>query len=493
MQLVGRLKFVTVLATIGDCFPAGSHASELEVKTDSGVLYGLVNSSAPGVRQFLGIPFAHPPVGPRRWLPPLRLESNASINASNIGRACPQISITQNDADDVYSPRGGNHTEFFPLEMFSEDCLTLNVWAPRTLKRGLPVFVWNYGGRFSRGGTSSLYYNPQSWVQRTQEHIVVTVNFRSNIFGFPNADGITEQNLGLMDQRMALEWVRDNIANFGGDASRIVTWGQSSGAIAMDYLNFAYPSDPIASGMILDSGSALYPQAAAQSSDAARTNFTAVALALGCGCAASRIDCLRAVSWQEFEAVIKGNSTLTFLPVADDTLVFSNYTARYKMGALSSIPALMGTNQHEFNYNPRGAYFNQTISDKETDIVFGCTTAKTSQLRQSSSRITYRYRYDGNFTNISPPDYPGAFHAAELPLIFGTAGDYHGASTTYENTVSSTIQNLWLDFAKCPSQGLKDNGWNPYGEGKAVLISADGIPVQEIDVSELDMQFDGKC
>jgi hypothetical protein len=81
-----------------------------------------------------------------------------------------------------------------------------------------------------------------------------------NIFGFPNAANLTDQNLGLLDQRLALEWVRDNIANFGGDPSKIVAWGQSARAIAYDYLNFAYPEDPIVNGMILDSNTTFYPQ-----------------------------------------------------------------------------------------------------------------------------------------------------------------------------------------------------------------------------------------
>lgn len=91
---------------------------------------------------------------------------------------------------------------------------------------------------------------------------MVAINSRSNILGFPNARGLDDQNLGLLDQRMALEWVRDNIANFGGDPSIIIAWGQSGGAIAIDILNFAYASDPIFRGMILDSSTVFYPQQA---------------------------------------------------------------------------------------------------------------------------------------------------------------------------------------------------------------------------------------
>jgi carboxylesterase type B len=131
----------------------------------------------------------------------------------------------------------------------------------------------------------------------------MTVNFRSNIFGFPNAAGLTEQNLGLLDQRMALEWVRDNIASFGGDAANIVGWGESAGATAWNYLDFAFPRDPIVSGIILNSGTVLFP-ARVPSFDSSHRNFSTVAKALGCGVPASELDCMN-VSWQNIESVVE--------------------------------------------------------------------------------------------------------------------------------------------------------------------------------------------
>ncbi|KEF55791.1 uncharacterized protein A1O9_08542, partial [Exophiala aquamarina CBS 119918] len=222
-----HLSFIAIRATLGLCVTVARPASALEVETSSCVLSGFVNSSAPNVRQFLGVPFAQLPEGVRRWLPPVRLQSSASVNAANFGPACPQVWINNETSVDVYSPRGGNETEYSPLAIFGEDS---------TGRKDLPVIVWYFGGGFLRGGTNLPYDNPQSWIERTQEHIVVAVNFRSNIFGFPNADGLDEQNLGLLDQRMGLEWVRDNIANFGGDPTKIIAWGQSAGAIAIDFL-----------------------------------------------------------------------------------------------------------------------------------------------------------------------------------------------------------------------------------------------------------------
>ena len=263
---------------------------------------------------------------------------------------------------------------------------------------------------------------------------MVTVNFRSSIFGFPNAANLTDQNLGLLDQRLALEWVRDNIANFGGDPSKIVALGQSAGAITCDYHNLVYPLDPIVSGLILDSGNAFYTQKATQSFDTAHANFATVATALGCSTATSQVSCLTNPPWQDIEdAVEKANLTSVFLPVADEHTVFSNYAQRYEIEALSSVPAIIRTNQHEFNALipriPRASY-NFPLSDSYTNDFFLCTLATTAQLREFNDRTTYRNKYDGNFSYISPSNFPGAYHAAELRLIFGIAGSYHWESTT---------------------------------------------------------------
>lgn len=117
---------------------------------------------------------------------------------------------------------------------------------------------------------------------------------------------------------------------------------------------------------------------------------------------------------------------------------------------------------------------------------FLCAAATTSQLREVNGRTTYRSRYDGNFSNISPSNFLGAHHAAELPLIFGTAGNYHGGSTAYENVVSGKMQDLWLEFATVPHNGLRNGGWNPYAEGKAMLLGDTDTLVRQIDIFQLD-------
>ncbi|KAJ7238835.1 Alpha/Beta hydrolase protein [Mycena haematopus] len=466
----------------------------LQVPTASGTLHGFIDPSTPAVRQFLGIPFTLPPTQNRRWLPPHRvpvsLTNSTSINATRFGPSCPQIGLSAQTRPDVFSskPGGGNQTQFFPVEEFSEDCLTLNVWAPLPVysaagagaQQNLPVLVWFFGGGFVQGGAHSLYFNPARWVQRTQAHLVVSVNFRSNILGFPNAAGLGEQNLGLLDQRASLEWVRANIDAFGGDVTRIVAWGESAGAIAVDWLNFAFPVDPIVSGAIMESGTALFPPAVSISNDTAQANFAYVGAQLGCSPGAGQVDCLRAVAWQDIEALLAANTSIPpFLPVIDNLVVFADYEARYAAGAVARVPAIIGTNEHELNALEPGQDFlaNQT---------FLCTAAQTSRLRAAQGLTTFRYRYDGNFADISPPGFEGAYHAAEVPLIFGTEGEFHGPATGYERAVGDVLQDLWVGFARDPEGGLPLKGWDSAGAGKAVLLGDVDEPLKVIDLESLE-------
>jgi carboxylesterase type B len=185
---------------------------------------------------------------------------------------------------------------------------------------------------------------PTQWIQRTQDHIVMTFNYRVNIFGSPNAPGLEDQNLGLLDQRAAVEWAKDNIASFGGDPDRMVIWGQSAGSISVDYYSFNYPEDPIASGMSLDSGTVFSD---ITSTDKAQTNFTFVAENVGCGGftndSSSLVKCMRGVDGVKINDFIAEYTKsaqqppISFGPVVDEKTVFSNYTERMLEGKQARI------------------------------------------------------------------------------------------------------------------------------------------------------------
>jgi carboxylesterase type B len=167
------------------------------------------------------------------------------------------------------------------------------------------------GGGLQTGGVNIEWQFPTSWVERTQEHIVVTINYRLNIFGFPNARGLAAQNLGILDQRMALEWVRDNVAAFGGDPTKITQWGQSSGSISTDIHSHAFYADPIARGYFLQSGTVLTQAAAFPFVDTTHSNFSFVARHFGCAFpadadpdGAAELDCMRPVPFAQIENFI---------------------------------------------------------------------------------------------------------------------------------------------------------------------------------------------
>ena len=215
----------------------------------------------------------------------------------------------------------------------SEDSLTLSIWAPRnSKKKNLPILISFYGGAFIVGGTNVPYQLPgRSESNAPQGHIVVSFNHRDNIFGFPNAANLPpkQQNVMLLDQRLAVEWMRDNIASFSGDPTRIGLWGQSSGAITIAYCTYAYAAGPVANSIILDSGTEFTDLL---TRDPANTNFTAVAGHFNCAPLppAAELACMRRVDAHTLSAYLRAYTDtvtppVTFSLTIDNHTVFATY------------------------------------------------------------------------------------------------------------------------------------------------------------------------
>ncbi|ORY59280.1 para-nitrobenzyl esterase [Pseudomassariella vexata] len=491
---------IAIISNLVALAARGTTALVLKVNTTSGPVYGMINGTTPNVRQFLGVPFAEPPVDALRWLPAVPKKSVDYIDAMAFGPSCPQY---ESAIPSVYNVDSRNFLITGPT---SEDCLSLNIWAPKIgyeEHKKLPVIIWIYGGGSLTGGGRIGYQIPAHWIERSQKHIVVGVNYRLNIFGFPRAAGLKsdQQNLGFLDIRLGVEWVRDNIANFGGDPSRISMWGQSAGAGATDAYNFAYQQDHIVAGIILDSGNVLGRPSTLTATDYA--NFTFVASHFGCGNSSSaqaELECMRKVEQTDIEAFLKAyqdggfNPSISFVPAVDGVTKFEDYPARYAAGNFSRVPAIAGSNADEgtslSSWVANGTAVNQTAADIITMQEL-CRVTETSRARHAAEATTFHYYYHGNWSNISPRSWGGAYHSSELPLIMGTHDIVHGPSTDFEIAVSHRMQDLYLAFAEDPYAGPIALGWPASAPNSSVIEFApdDGIASRRVLVSE----FEGRC
>ncbi|GJN93281.1 hypothetical protein Rhopal_006328-T1 [Rhodotorula paludigena] len=287
---------------------------------------------------FLGIPYAQPPVGDLRLRRPQPLEAGfdgGSFEAVEYSAFC-----------------WGIGSDNYGFEQ-SEDCLTLNVVRPSgtTADDKLPVGLWIYGGGFQQGGTADPRYNSSWIIQRSVEMekpiIFVSVNYRVSSLGFLSSDELRAEgnvNLGLYDQRLAMQWLQDNIAAFGGDPEKVTIWGESAGAASVSYqlLGYGLTSTSLFRGAILESGSPTgRPHAAPET---LQPRFEAILNGTDCTNAADVLACVRAAPLEQFNA---SASTWTWNPVVDGQLIAEYPSDSFRAGKFVKVPLLIGTNTDE--------------------------------------------------------------------------------------------------------------------------------------------------
>lgn len=297
------------------------------------------------------------------------------------------------------------------------------------------------------------------------------LSYRLNVFGFPGGSDLTN-NLGLLDQRLAVEWVRDNIEAFGGDSKRITIFGQSAGGSSVDYYSFAWTDDPIVAGLIPESGGVLSPASQMSASDAA-TNWYNLTARLGCGDAESDaaqiMSCMRSYSWETVLTASSSNATGiasvtgNFGPTIDEKVVFSDYAARTLAGKFAKVPMLTGNNNYEVGlFKAIFGMQNVTYSDAVWDylelVIYTCPAAYRAAASATAGQPTWRYRWFGEYPDLKITSVPdsGAWHGSEIPLVFGTDLDIQTsiARTSAEAAMASYIRGAWVAFAKNPKTGL---------------------------------------
>ncbi|KAL4950663.1 Alpha/Beta hydrolase protein [Aspergillus filifer] len=458
-------------------------APDLQIQTTSGLVHGIYNDTAQTVRAFLGIPYAEAPINELRFSPPVAkspISADQPIDASKFGPPCPQTFSYDNESIWSILPYNPWNTA-----NISEDCLSVNVWTPVTSntasqdeKKAVLMFV--HGGAYMQGAGSVGFYDGSEVVKEHGDVLVVTFNeaaadesydsYRLNVFGFPNAPGLNlaDQNVGFLDQRLAVEWVHRNIANFGGDPDRILLFGQSAGSGSVDTYAYAYPDNPLVSAIALLSGTAsILPNL-----DLSHSNWNNLSTALGCGSGEESLSCMRQTRW---EVIVKEMGTNQYTPVYDNRTRFEDLAQRAKRGGVARVPTLGGITAREFSAS---IPLSSTEVDETTILEavynqFSCPLSETLKRRMEQDIPTWRYVYHGNFTNLSPTPWLGAYHSSELPMIFGTHNQSTLPSPTQPNevAVSKYIQGALVAFAKDPENGLLDYGWPEFSFNGRTLVN----------------------
>jgi para-nitrobenzyl esterase len=450
--------------------------------TEAGCVRGREES---GAVVFRGIPFATPPVGPLRWTAPKPAARwSGEREAAGFSKACPQVNalISGETLD------------------WDEDCLYLNVWTPAVAAEPrLPVMVWIHGGGLQNGAASQPTYDGRFFAGRGV--VLVSVNYRLAQLGYlahpalsaEQADGVSG-NYGLLDQLRALEWVRDNVARFGGDPANVTVFGESAGGLSVCGLL----ATPGAAGLfhraIIQSAVCPAPGSqfvrplraeGGQGGESAEAQGRRFSAALGCPAGAGELACMRAKpalevlkTLQALSGYIGAGERYAFT-VDGKVLPATPYEA-LAAGTQQHVPLILGTTGNEASIftlelpvetqakyealvrafygaaadellalYPASSYpypkaaLNALISDIGT--VCGVRRAARAAVRSGVSAHLYQFTH---VTAVAKPLGLGAFHSSELEFVFGTLRDRSSSpATAGELALSDAMAGYWVSFA----------------------------------------------
>jgi para-nitrobenzyl esterase len=443
------------------------------VRTQSGVVQGTMEG---GLAVYKGIPFAAPPIGDLRWRPPQPPSAWAEIRpVDKFARACMQVPIVNRDLG------------MDPVET-NEDCLYLNVWTPaKSPNDRLPVMVWIYGGGFTIGATSISQYNGANLAGKGV--VLVSIAYRLGAFGFLAHPQLSAEqgghsgNYGLLDQIAGLQWVKRNIAAFGGDPGRVTIFGESAGGIAVSMLAASPLAKGLFQGAISESGGNFAP---AQRDNEGGENMHTLARAEKDGGAfLSKIGAASIADARKKSAedILKSSGPAlgaSWWPIFDSYVLLGDQYTLYEAGRYNDTPILIGSNSDEgalFVPSMAAAAYQNTIRSgygEYADKMLAAYPAHSDAEALRSARDTFRDSafawptwawarlqsrtgkgkvYVYYFSHRPPyPDAPqfknwGAAHAGEISFVFGNFSETMRPSAA-DRAVSDEISSYWVNFAR---------------------------------------------
>jgi len=457
---------------------AAASAGGPVVGTANGPVRGLANGT---VNEFLGIPYAAPPVGALRWQPPQPAASWSGVrDATQFAPHCPQPP----------SP--------FGQASMSEDCLFLNVFTPSHHKTGShnPVMVWIHGGALVTGESND--YLPTKLVE--DGVTVVTINYRLGALGFLAHPALADASgqsgdYGLMDQQAALRWVQRNIASFGGNPRNVTIFGESAGGLSV----LSQVASPQARGLferaIVESGSYNLTQASLSSAEAAGESFAASA-----GCASQTAACLRNLP---VSTILANENTAGYTPNINSGVLPQTLKTAFATGNFNRVPIINGTNRDEWrlfvalselagdpvtasNYQsmisstlgvppaaaaviaaqyPLSAFPSPSVAlgAVGTDAIFTCPALA---IDESVSRFVPTFAYEFNDENapelfLPPVSFPyGAAHASEIQYLMDLPTvAFPGTLSASQQQLATIMKGYWTNFAE---RGFPSSSGTPF-------------------------------
>lgn len=426
---------------------------------EGGQIQGVLTDSTQ-VMVYKGIPYAAPPVGNLRWKKPQSVVPWQGVKVMDTFSAA-SVQAAHN-AGEFYTEEfyfGGDPE-------FSEDCLYLNVWAPAgTLgdtNAKLPVAMWVHGGAYSAGWGHEITMDGDAWAQRGV--ILVTINYRLGMLGFlshpllsADEDG-TSGNYGLYDQIAALKWVRNNIAQFGGDPQNITIFGQSAGASSIRNLCASPLSKGLISKAIIQSigglGELIPPMPA--------ENVEATGKAMMDAGGLTTLEQMRAATPQELDAAQRaymaqnrGGGFLMMTPHVDSKVLPKTFTDAAMDGEIADVPYMLGS----------------TLDDMMPTMGEGIQSLAELRESQGNPHPVYAYRFDRRL----PGEPNTAYHSSELWFVFKTLKNSRRPFTAADYALSDEIVDFWTNFAKYgnPNGAQGNEPWHPATKSDPFVMHLD--------------------
>lgn len=463
-----------------------------QTQIETGAVRG-VACGWPSITAFYGIPYAAPPVGELRWRPPQPPAAWDGVrDCARPGARCPQLGVGKGS---FYEK------EFYPVEEpMDEDCLYLNVWTPaQRPDEKLPVLFWVHGGVFMTGYGHSAHFDGEHFAR--QGVIVVTINYRLNIFGWMVHRSLTAEsehhssgNYGLLDQIFALEWTRRNIAAFGGDPERITIAGQSAGAMSIHTLLTTPMTKGMVARAIMQSGGGVTPFPDMRYPSLAEAEGRADLSLLGVNSIAEA----RKISWRDLlERWAKSMPApgLQRTPVVDGWVLPASLDEMARAGDYRHVPCIIGCTSREgipagpdfqfwknlllHEYGPEKAgefaalhngeegFSDYSLNHHFTDHARAAAEAWALLHERQGTGPVYVYWLDREL----PGDDRGPFHAADLWYVFKTFMRSWRPWTGKDYELAAACNTYWAEFVKTGvPQGPGLPAWTPYTEASPLSM-----------------------